>query len=87
MVCILRLAYDETGQQMTVPYGGNHTRPEQQAGVWQIMVVRLHVAVGWWSGNGAVQVCQFEVVMPAFLVPSPSAEHIYRTFFSSRPIR
>ena len=67
-----RLSFDETGQKLTLSVPG--CSAEQECSVWQVMVARLAVTIGW-DGRG---VYNFDIVLPPLLVTSTSAEHIYR---------
>jgi len=70
-----RLAWDETGERVTVPAAG--LTPQQQASTWQVMVVRLEIFVGW----NICMVVQSSIVVPNMLVASPTAENMYNCIF------
>jgi hypothetical protein len=70
-----RLAYDETGEKVTVPCVG--LGPQQQASTWQVMVSRLEMIVGW----SPTQVVKGIIILPALLVTSPTSENMYNCLY------
>jgi hypothetical protein len=73
LFCMSRLAYDETGERLT-------TNENEQTSVWQVLIARVVIVVGWWV-DGRCEVVKSEVVLPSALVASPNADNIYRTLF------
>ncbi len=73
LFCMSRLAYDETGERLT-------TKDAHQTSVWQVMIARMEVCVGWWDGHQCNAVT-CDIVLPTALVASANAENIYRTLF------
>lgn len=70
-----RLAYDETGEKVTLPCVG--LGPQQQASTWQVMVSRLEMIVGW----SPTQLVKSSIILPALLVTSPTAENMYNCLY------
>ena len=70
-----RLAYDETGEKLTLPLGDM-----TNASVWQVLVARLELIVGWSDASGQ-PVIKFSAVLPTLLVASPNAANIYHSLF------
>ena len=70
-----RLAYDETGEKVTVP--GVGLSAEQAASTWQVMVSRLELVAGW-AGQ---KVVKGSIVVPSLLVASPNSEDIYNLLY------
>ena len=73
-----RLAYDETGEKVTVPCVG--LGPQQQASTWQVMVSRLEITVGW----SPTHVVQGTIILPALIVTSPTAGNLYNSLYYHR---
>ena len=65
-----RIAYDETGEKLTLPLQGSS--------VWQVMVARIELIVGW-RGEQGNQVVKFSAILPNMLVVSPNAANIYHS--------
>ena len=65
-----RIAYDETGEKLTLPLQGTS--------VWQVMVVRIELIVGW-RGDQGNQIVKFSAILPNMLVVSPNAANIYHS--------
>ncbi len=80
-VCAYRLAFDETGQRLTLP-----TRAGGQGrATWQVMQCRLRMILGWLTaqpgtGDRVPQVYDFNLVLPPLLVSSTNAEHLSLAF-------
>jgi hypothetical protein len=75
MFCFSRLAWDETGQKLTLQLQGFHT--EQMASTWHVLVARLTLYVTW-AGGGS---CSCHVVMPPCILSSTSAALIHNGLF------
>ena len=67
-----RLAFDETGQRLTLSVPG--ASAQQQRSVWHVMVGRVTVMLGL---RNSERVLVFDLVLPQLLVVSTSAEHIH----------
>jgi len=72
---MFRLAYDETGEKVTVPCVG--MGPEQQTSTWQVMVSRLEIIVGW----SPTRVVKGIIILPALLVAPPNSENMYNCLY------
>jgi hypothetical protein len=75
MFCFARLAWDETGQKLTLQLPGFNT--EQMASTWHVLVARLTLYVTW-AGGGS---CSCHVVMPPCILSSTSAALIHNGLF------
>ena len=67
---IVRLAFDETGETLTLHLGEN--APDVQTSSWQVMVTRATLFVIW-----KTLVLHYVIVCPRLVVPSPTAEQIW----------
>ena len=68
-----RLAWDETGQQLTLFLNGGTT----ESGTWQVMVMRLHMVILW----GASEWYEMTIVLPPIVIPSTSAANMRKGLF------
>ena len=75
LFCMHRLAFGETGERLAIPCAGIET-----ASVWQVLVARLQLYVGWNDDVGQ-QALVCKVVLPCLLVASPNAANIYHALF------
>lgn len=71
--CLRRLAWDETGQHVSLTMEG--ATAEQERSVWNVLVGRMTVILGF-----ADTTLKLDLVLPQLLVTSPSAEHIHNAF-------
>ena len=68
-----RLAWDETGQQLTLFLNGGTT----ESCTWQVMVMRLHMVILW----GASEWYEMTIVLPPIVIPSTSAANMCKGLF------
>ncbi|CAK0907198.1 unnamed protein product, partial [Prorocentrum cordatum] len=78
--CISRLAFDETGERITVPVKQGDTTSDECA-TWHVLVARLTIYIGWHSDEHGTTVVKHTVVLPNLVVASPSAPHIHAVLF------
>ena len=74
---ITRLAFDETGEKLTVPVPGS----DDARNTWHIFVARLAVHVGWRGTPVGDVVVKHDVVLPNLILASPSAPQIFANLF------
>ena len=78
LLVVSRFGYDETGEKLTINLG-KHT---EQRSVWQVLVARMMILVGWWdAAAGRCTTWNFDIVLPTLLVASPNADNLYRAMF------
>lgn len=68
-----RLAYDEAGERLVLPLGGL-----EQSSTWHVLVARLELIVGWQEPSGS-PVIKMSGILPAMVVPSPSAANVFHS--------
>ena len=85
-VVVSRLAWDETGEPLTVP---SDEVGDQKRSTWQVMVSRCRLIVVWLVPNSTPKVIDWTLVIPPVLVKALSAASIYYSLFHApmtRPI-
>ena len=81
LFCVSRFAYDETGEKLTL----NIAKQKEQRSVWQVMVARMMILIGWWDADvGRCTMWNFDVVLPTLLVASANADNLFRAIFVTR---
>lgn len=86
LLCAVRLAWDETGERLTMPTpGGTSYRGGGQTNsVWHVMVARLRFIVCWESDSpSGVRTFDFTAVLPPMIVQSTSAAALWHQLFHS----
>ena len=77
-IAMRRLAWDETGEKLTLSFGTEHGNAEQQRSTWQVMVCRIRLILVWLGKDGvAPTVVDWTLVVPPPIVRTPSAAQIY----------
>ena len=83
-IAMRRLAWDETGEKLTLSFGTEHGNAEQQRSTWQVMVCRIRLILVWLGKDGAAPtVVDWTLVVPPTIVRTPSAAQIYYALFQA----
>ena len=72
-----RLAWDETGEKVTVGVDTTETS------VWQVLVARLRMIIAWKVPSG-FRTFSYVFILPPLIVPSTGAASIWHTLFFSQ---
>eukprot|EP00973_Karenia_brevis_P009858 1332937-Karenia_brevis.AAC.1 len=62
--------WDETGEKITLNVVPGTTR-HQRASIWQIMVMRIEVMIGWLHGQGPASADDMVITMDVVIPPIP----------------
>ena len=79
LLVITRLVWDETGERLTMPVKGS--RKGARTSVWQVMVARMVLLVGWWDEGSTLKVFRFPIVFAPLIVSDVKAATIHGTLF------
>ena len=73
--CISRIGWDETGEKIKAA--------GSVSSVWQVVVSRVRIVLGWVQLDGNPIIIDWTLIMPFILVPTSSAAAIYHGLYHS----
>jgi len=82
-IVLSRLAWDETGEVLTLCLPTSRGSTEQQRSTWHIMVARVRLIVGWLPEGKPPVVIDWTLTVPPVVVRTPSAAELYHSLFHS----
>ena len=74
---LCRTKWDETGEEITLSQG-DAFNPDQTRGVWQVLVARMTLVVGW---RDTPHVAYVTLAIPQLLILSVGADHMWAALF------